>query len=226
LACCLACFLLLPGIALSAQVLHPVPFKKLFGYTAFPAGPGEFPIYFERHWTRVLKAEFDTPCLQNNASCLPLADAPHCIFLAGKATAMDEMKLLRTVNAFFNKFPYAQDTINYGVIGYWPTLNDFFLRRAGDCKAYALSKYFALRALGLDDHRLRIVLAHLPKRRVFHAVVAVSTAKGVFILDNNTRPIDLVLPQENFTSQYVPLFMFNEKGRWTFRQNLGRLLSW
>ena len=134
---------------------------------------------------------------------------------------MDELTLLRTVNAFFNKFPYASDMENYGMDDYWPTLADFFSRRSGDCKAYALAKYFALRALGMPDDKLRIVLLmHIPTRKANHAVLAVDTARGVFILDSHTRPIDLILPQEKFSLQFIPFFMFNEKGRWTFRQDL------
>jgi predicted transglutaminase-like cysteine proteinase len=195
------------------------PFERLFGHQAFPAGPGDFPVYIERHWTRVLKAEQDTPSLQRARSCLPAADAPHWLYLAGKAPAMDEMELLRAVTAFFNKFPSASDMENYGVEDRWPTLADFFSHRSGDCKAYTLSKYFALRALGLQDDKLRIVLVHVPERKANHALLAVNTAKGVFILDNNTRPLDLILPQEKFSSQFIPLFMLNEAGRWTFRQD-------
>ena len=216
----LVCCALLLALCPAAQAAQsPDPFERLFGCRAFPAKPKDFPAYLEHNWTRVLTAEQTEPCLQRAESCLPPADAPQWLYLVGKAPAMDEMTLLRTVTAFFNKFPSASDMTNYGVEDRWPTLADFFSRRSGDCKAYTLSKYFALRVLGLKDEKLRIVLVHMPKRKVNHAVLAVDTAKGVFILDNNTRPIDLILPQEKFTSQFIPLFMLNEKGRWTFRQN-------
>jgi predicted transglutaminase-like cysteine proteinase len=228
LACCaLACCALFDGLFLSALAAQQGddPFGRIFGRQAFPAEPKDFPAYIEHHWTRVLQAEQDNPCLRRTASCLPQRDAPHWLYLVGKAPSMDEMALLRTVSAFFNKFPAASDMENYGVEDRWPTLADFFSRRSGDCKAYTLSKYFALRALGLKDDVLRIVLAHMPKRKANHAMLAVNTAKGVYILDNNTRPIDLILPQEKFTPQFIPLFMLNEKGRWTFRQNMELLLA-
>ena len=214
---CLACFLLFAGLAQASATQQHDPFERLFGRQAFPADAKDFPLYIEQHWTRVLEAEQATPCLQRNASCLPPADAPHWLYLVGKAAAMDEMTLLRTVTAFFNKFPSASDMANYGVQDRWPTLADVFSHRSGDCKAYTLSKYFALRVLGVPDDKLRIVLVHLPKRKANHAMVAVSTGKGVFILDNNTRPLDLILPQEKFSSQCIPLFMLNEKDRWTFK---------
>lgn len=223
LSVCLA-FLLFAGLflpALAAQ--QQEPFGQLFGYTAFPADERDFPMYIERNWLRIFQAEQAAPCLQRNASCLPPRDAPHWLYLAGKASAMDEMELLRVVTAFFNKFPSVSDLENYGVGDHWPTLADVFSHRSGDCKAYTLSKYFALRTLGLKDDKLRIVLVYLPKRKANHAVLAVNTARGIFILDNNTRPLDLILPQEKFSAQFIPLFMFNEQGRWTFRQNLALL---
>ena len=214
---CTCCLLLLLAPAQAAQ--QDGPFEQLFGYQAFSAGAKDFSVYLEKHWTRVLQVEQDSPCLQRTTSCLPPADALQWRYLASKAPAMDEMELLRAVTAFFNKFPSASDMENYGVQDRWPTLAEFFNLRSGDCKAYTLSKYFALRALGLQDDKIRIVLVHLHQRKANHAVLAVSTARGVFILDNNMRPLDLILPQEKFNSQFIPLFMLNENGRWTFRQD-------
>ncbi|MDR2694845.1 MAG: transglutaminase-like cysteine peptidase [Deltaproteobacteria bacterium] len=217
---CILCLLACASLpVLPARAAEQEAFERLFGYQAFPAGTQDFPVYIRIHWHRVLQAEQHNPCLQRNASCLPQTDAPQWLYLARKAPAMDEMELLRTVNAFFNKFPSAPDIKNYGVGDHWPTLAEFFSRRSGDCKAYTLSKYFALRALGMRDDKLRIVLVHLPERKENHAMLAVATARGVFILDNNVRPKDLILPQEHFASRCIPLFMLNETGRWTFRQN-------
>jgi predicted transglutaminase-like cysteine proteinase len=217
--CFFVCFLLLSGLCLTAQATQRHdPFARLFGYKAVPAEEKDFPFYIERQWTRVLNAEQATPSLLRGASCLPPVDAPHWLYLAGKAHAMSEMDLLRSVSAFFNKFPPASDMRNYGVHDRWPTLADFFGHRSGDCKAYALSKYFALRALDVQDDKLRIVLVRIPRRAVNHAVLAVAVAKGVFILDNLSRPKDLILPQEKFHSHYIPLLMLNEKGRWLFQQ--------
>ena len=226
LVCGPVCLLLLFALCLPARAAQRAdPFEQLFNCRAFPAGPKDFPAYLEKHWTRVLAAEQARPCLQRAASCLPRADASQWLYLAGKAPAMDEMTLLRSVTAFFNKFPPASDMENYGVKDRWPTLADFFSRRSGDCKAYTLSKYFALRVLGLQDDKLRIVLVHMPERKANHAVLAVNTAKGIYILDNNTRPIDLILPQEKFASRFIPLYMLNAQGRWTFRQNPALLTS-
>ena len=222
LAFCLVCLLLpLPLV----QAEQRDPFASLFGHTAFRAHPGDIPLKLERNWRKVLKAEQDAPSLRRDTSHLLPPDAPHWLYLADKAPAMDEMRLLCTVNAFFNKFRYASDMENYGVKDQWHSPAKFFSRRAGDCKAYTLAKYFALRALGMQDDKLRIVLVHLPRRKLFHSMLAVDTANGVFILDNLTRPIDTILPHNKFSAECIPLFMFNEKGRWTFRQDLQAMLA-
>jgi predicted transglutaminase-like cysteine proteinase len=196
------------------------PFGQLFGRQAFPAGTQDFPVHIRKHWLKVLQAEQKDPCLQRDASCLPQAEAPSWLYLVRKAPSMNETELLRTVNAFFNKFPSVPNLESYGAGDSWPTPRDFLNRRAGDGKAYALAKFFALRALGVPDDRLRIVLAHLPERKATHALLAVATAKGIFILDNAVRPTDLILPQSHFASRCLPLVMFNAAGRWTFRQDM------
>ena len=219
---CLVFCAFFPSLAIGAGQIDP--FVRLFGCQAVAVDPREFPLYLEKNWNRVLAEEKHNPSLQLTSSRLPAVDASQWLYLTSKAPGMDEMTRLRTVTAFFNKFPAASDMVNYGVEDHWPTLTEFFSRRSGDCKAYTLSKYFALRALGIHDDRLRIVLVHIPARKANHAILAVNTAKGVFILDNNTVPSDLILPQEKFSSQFIPLFMINEQGRWVFRQDV-KLLS-
>ena len=216
LACliCLACITSAPA----AQTAPKDPFARLFGYEALVAGQEDFPLHIKKYWLMVIKAERDAPCLQG-ATCLQQLDAVQWRNLAGKARTMDETELLRAVNAFCNKYPAGQDE-KYGHRDRWPIPADLFDRRAGDAKAFALAKYFALRALNIPEEKLRIVLAYLPERKAAHAVLAAATNKGVFILDNDVRPLDLVLPQDNFLSRYIPLLMFNEKGRWTFGQNM------
>lgn len=219
LSACMVCFVLFLCLPVQAAQQRE-SFEQLFGCQAYPATLRDFPVYLEKHWSRVLKAEQDHPCLQRTTSCLQPVDAPQWLYLAAKTPSMNETDLLRTVNAFFNKFSPASDQENYGVADYWPTLAEFFSHRSGDCKAYTLAKYFALRALGMPDDKLRIVLVYRKKNNTNHSVVAVDTARGIFILDNSARPSDLILPQGKYRAQFIPLFMFNEKGRWTFNQDL------
>jgi hypothetical protein len=43
-SCGLVCCVLLLALCLPARAAQPDPFARLFGYQAFPAGPGEFPV--------------------------------------------------------------------------------------------------------------------------------------------------------------------------------------
>ena len=215
---CLVCLLSLSALFIPSQAAQRHdPFERLFGHWAFIAKRRDVPANIEKNWRRVLHVEHDSPCLLRNTSCLPSGDAPQWLNLVDKAPAMDELDLLRAVNGFFNNYPYATDMENYGVEDRWATLADFSSRRSGDCKAYAVAKYFALRALGVPDEKLRIVLVHLAGRGINHAVLAVDTSKGVFVLDGNAQPKDLIVPQDKCGALFIPLYMLNAKGRWTFR---------
>ena len=219
----LAFFICLALGVLPARAAQQGPFDRLFGYQATAVKWHEFPLNMEKHWRRVLKAEQQSPCLQRDSACLSSVDAKQWQYLLSKAPSMDELTLLRSVNAFFNKFPVASDMQLYGKEDYWPTLAEFFRNRSGDCKAYTLAKYFALRTLGMDAGKLRFVMVFQPANMANHAVLAVATTKGVYILDNNVRPIDLIQTQEKCASRFIPMYMLNEQGRWNFGQDEAQL---
>jgi predicted transglutaminase-like cysteine proteinase len=207
-----ASFLLPSGTAWSRT-----PFDRLFGREAVPVAAQNFPADVERRWRRVLDAETRKPSMGLKSSRLPEPYASHWLYFAGKAPGMEEMELLRGVNVFFNRFRPASDEKNYGTREYWASPAEFFRHRSGDCEEYVLAKYFALRLFGLPDDGLRIVLGYDEQAQQQHAVLAVRTRKGVYILDNNVRPKELILPQEKHLSRFTPLYMLNAGGRWAFR---------
>jgi predicted transglutaminase-like cysteine proteinase len=78
----------------------------------------------------------------------------------------------------------------------------------GDCKAYAIAKYFALREAGIAADHLRLVIVHPNNGRPEnHMVVATLWQDQWFILDNLTL---LLLPDT--LSEYVPLFVLDDSG--------------
>lgn len=77
----------------------------------------------------------------------------------------------------------------------------------GDCKAYSIAKYFALREAGIASDHLRLVIVHVPGQSGKHMVVAVLWQDHWFILDNLTL---MLVPDE--ASQYVPLLVLDDKG--------------
>ena len=209
-----------PGLPATApKAAGQEVFASLFGHATLPATSKDFPVNVEEQWQRVLAEELASPSLELHSSRLPPVDARHWLYFVSKAKAMDETGLLRGVNAFFNKYQGVSDQKNYQQDEYWAGPAEFFARGAGDCEEYALAKYFALRALGIADEKMRILLVYDVKNKANHALLAVAISRGVYILDNNVRPKELILPQNKFVSVFVPLYALNASGRWTFAKN-------
>ena len=83
------------------------------------------------------------------------------------------------------------------------------ISKDGDCKAYAIAKYFTLREAGIAPDHLRLVAVHLNHggRSKNHMVVATFWQGQWLILDNLT----LALVPEAL-SEYVPLQVFDDSG--------------
>jgi predicted transglutaminase-like cysteine proteinase len=77
----------------------------------------------------------------------------------------------------------------YGDSDYWASPLQTLASRTGDCEDYAIVKYVALRAMGIDADDLRLVIVQDDKRRTEHAVVAVRYEQKWLILDNLTMAI-------------------------------------
>ena len=126
--------------------------------------------------------------------------------------AIKGLKLLEQiniVNKFFNRSPYRLDVDIYGIRNYWATPSEF-MKNFGDCKDYAIIKYFALKQLGVDPNSMRIVVLTDAIRNLEHAVMAVYHEGNAYILDSSNN---LVLPHTQLT-HYKPQFSVNEKYRW------------
>jgi predicted transglutaminase-like cysteine proteinase len=77
----------------------------------------------------------------------------------------------------------------------------------GDCKAYSISKYFALLEAGVAADHLRLVIVHARGQSGNHMVLAVLWQDHWFILDNLTL---MLVPDD--LSEYVPLLVLDDKG--------------
>jgi predicted transglutaminase-like cysteine proteinase len=116
---------------------------------------------------------------------------------------------LKTVNSFFNRWPYRLDIDVYGVNDYWATPEEF-LKLSGDCEDYSITKYYALKQLGFAVDDLRIVLLKDSIRNMSHAVLAVNYGEDIYILDNMS---DLLLSHLKY-DHYIPQYSVNEFHRW------------
>jgi predicted transglutaminase-like cysteine proteinase len=77
----------------------------------------------------------------------------------------------------------------------------------GDCKAYSISKYFALVEAGVAADHLRLVIVHARGQSGNHMVLAALWQDHWFILDNLTLRL---VPDE--ASEYEPLLVLDDKG--------------
>ena len=121
---------------------------------------------------------------------------------------------LRAVNDYANAFPYVTDKENWGGGNYWETPYQF-LEVSGNCKDYAIFKYYSLRMLGVPSSKLRlIVLDDLMSGGITHAVLGVYDDKGeLLILDN----IITKVARARDISFYRPIYAVNERSSWLYK---------
>ncbi|MDE7468683.1 MAG: transglutaminase-like cysteine peptidase [Desulfovibrionaceae bacterium] len=111
------------------------------------------------------------------------------------------------VNALFNAFPYTEDILNYGLEDYWATPKEF-LSHSGDCEDYAITKFYALKDLGIPEHDMRILVLIDTIRGIGHAVLLVHYDNEIYLLDNVS---ELILPAKLYT-HYDPQFSVDRFG--------------
>ena len=119
---------------------------------------------------------------------------------------------IRSVNRQMNGKPYITDPVNWHMPDYWATPLQF-LRRAGDCEDYAISKYMALKELGFKVDDMRIVVLQDTNLNVPHAVLVVFLGERQLVLDNQ---VNNVVPAESIR-HYQPFYSINEEGWWLHR---------
>ena len=93
--------------------------------------------------------------------------------------------------------------------GAWLSPLDVLRLGTGDCKDYALAKYFALRQAGVEPDRLRLVIVHNKRHAQDHMVVAAYQDSGWLILDNRTMAL---ATDVDASSVYQPLFVLDDTG--------------
>ncbi len=126
----------------------------------------------------------------------------------------NQLKTLRNVNGFFNSISSRKDKDFYGKNEHWASPQEFISNRSGDCEDYAITKYFALQYFKWSPKDLWLVFLHDNVNVGGHAVLVVKTNKGVFVLDNLSKPVYLLVPAEQYKNQVTPFAMANHEGFW------------
>ena len=92
----------------------------------------------------------------------------------------------------------------------WRSPLAILARSSGDCKHYAVLKYAMLRELGVSPDALKILVVEVRSIQQQHAILAVRTEKGRWLLlDNHT----LMLVESSMALDYYdPLYEFDQNG--------------
>lgn len=124
---------------------------------------------------------------------------------------------LDKVNDWSNAHPYIIDQLNWGINDYWETPFEF-MEMNGDCEDYAISKYYSLRALGIPEDRMRIIIVQdLNLGGIIHAILGVyDDDNNLIILDNQIKHIIPALK----IYHYRPIYGVNEDYWWTYHPRM------
>ena len=107
------------------------------------------------------------------------------------AKGKTDLEKLEIVNTFFNAVRYKSDLKVYKKKDYWATPWEFLGKDKGDCEDYVISKYFALKYLGVDKKKLFFTYVRSTKFKAPHMVLTYykTPRSEPLILDNNNHKI-------------------------------------
>ena len=118
-----------------------------------------------------------------------------------------DLEKLKAVNSFFNNVRYTSDMRLYSKKDYWATPWEFLGKDKGDCEDYVISKYFALKYLGVEPKKLFFTYVRSTKFKQPHMVLTYfkTPRSEPLILDNNNRRIFPASKRKDLT----PIYNFN-----------------
>ncbi len=126
------------------------------------------------------------------------------------------VRKLKAVNDFFNKMKYLTDKKVWKKKDYWASPFEFMGVGAGDCEDYAIAKYFALRAVGIPEKKLKITYVKLLHKKTkyeeAHMVLNYyhKPNSTPIVLDNVVKSLKLASKRKDLK----PIYSFNASGLW------------
>ncbi len=133
-----------------------------------------------------------------------------------------EWRQIHLVNDFFNKnIEYKTDIKLWLKKDYWATPIETLGAGMGDCEDYVIAKYFTLIALGVPEHKIRLMYVRQLTVNQPHMVLIYLEEPGniPFVLDNFNNQL---LPA-NLRTDLKPIYSFNGQGLWLAKaKGLGR----
>lgn len=174
-----------------------------------------------KSWERVYPAVTQAAFARCDASsdCAPKAKHLAQVVTIAKDKAFGEK--LAAINSAVNRaVTYTSDRDNYGIMDYWAKPGEILSRGRGDCEDYAILKMAALNRAGIPMASMSIVVLQDQRRQLFHAVLAVSTSQGHYILDNLH---DRVMVDTQL-ADYLPLYSLSGERSWIHGRKVGEKL--
>jgi predicted transglutaminase-like cysteine proteinase len=150
-------------------------------------------------------------CRMDEAACSPAARRfLSLVETGGKDERRVQLgKVNRAVNLAIRP---ESDWAQYGFADFWASPLQTLTSGVGDCEDYAIVKYVLLRALGMAEADLRLMIVHDDKHQTEHAIVAVRDEQEWLILDNRT----MFIVSADDASYYNPMFVLAQKTPQTF----------
>lgn len=139
--------------------------------------------------------------------------------LLADSALLGEADKLARVNGFFNqRIRYDSDQAIWGKSDYWATPLETLGRGAGDCEDFTIAKYVTLKALGVPDHKLRLIYVRAqiggPTSGILQAHMVLgyypSPSEEPWVLDSLISEIRPASRRPDL----VPVFSFNGEGLW------------
>jgi len=112
------------------------------------------------------------------------------------------LRALKAINANCNGKPYKLNPV-------WPTAKEFSRAESGDCKGFAICKYYALRRAGFKASQLNLWSGDY--NGVSHLVLVVELDSQEYVLDIGAEA-HLPLAKDYFYKHFQPAYRFNENG--------------
>ena len=131
---------------------------------------------------------------------------------AASLRGQGELDRVEAVNRYVNgRVQFVDDSRQYGRADLWAAASETLRRGRGDCEDYAIAKLQMLRAAGVADRDMYLVIAKDLVRRADHALLVVRSGGHMLVLDNGTNRI---LDADDI-SDYRPVLTFSANGAWT-----------
>ncbi len=165
---------------------------------------------------RTIAAEADViaGCASDPAHC-ESQPALRFLDIVQAASAREGLARLGEINRAINlAIRPVSDQAQYGVEDHWSSPLATLAAGAGDCEDYAIAKLVALRAAGVPEKDLRLVIIRETATGDDHAVVAARSGGHWRMLDNRT----FLMIEDSGFDKYRPLFAIDSEGAKRFEQ--------